>query len=113
MVISLSSSTSFAQQFAIVPFGRASSSRAVPSPIRRTLILVHHLPALAQLLLECREELVGIVARRNQQPLLDILLAEVDRLLEHPLDIIVGQPITRLDVDRMLAAGALIARCDI
>ena len=53
---------------------------------------------------------MGVVASYDQQALLEVLLTQIDGLFEHPLDFVVRQPVTGLDVDRMLAARALIAR---
>ena len=48
--------------------------------------------------------------RASQQlALLDVVLGVVERLLEHALDLLVGEAVGRLHLDRALAAGAQVA----
>src|SRR5262249_58429193 len=68
---------------------------------------------VAELLAQRPQDLLGVVASDDQEPLLKILLAQIDRLFEHPFDFLVRQAITWLDIDRMLAAGAPVPRADI
>ena len=45
----------------------------------------------------------------QQLALPDVVLGVIDRLLEHALDLLVGEPVGRLHLDRALAAGAQVA----
>ena len=47
---------------------------------------------------------LGLGARLGQQAGGHVLLGEIDRLLEHALDLFVREPVGRLHVDRALAA---------
>ena len=53
---------------------------------------------------------VGVDARLAELPLPDVVLGVVERLLEHALDLLVGEAVRRLHLDRPLAAGAQVAR---
>ena len=56
----------------------------------------------------CR--IVSASTRASQQlALLDVVLGVIERLLEHALDLLVGEPVGRLHLDRVLAPGAQVA----
>ena len=56
----------------------------------------------------CR--IVSASTRASQElALLDVVLGVVERLLEHALDLLVGEAVGRLHLDRALAAGAQVA----
>src|SRR5581483_12067572 len=77
------------------------------------LFLIGEFFIFHKLLMQRCQQLIGIIARSYQQALLDILLTAVDRLLEHPLDFLVGEPVAWLDIDGMFASRTLIAGSDV
>ena len=58
------------------------------------------------------QDRVGVDARLAQLALADVVLGVVDRLLEHALDLLVGETVRRLHLDRALAPGAQVGRRD-
>ena len=79
----------------------SSSSRAIVGELRR-----------AQRLLGRLDDRLGFVARVDQQARGEVGLGVLERVEQHPLDLVVGQPVRRLHLDRLLDVGAQLARGD-
>ena len=52
---------------------------------------------------------VGLVPGLDEQPRVDVRLGVVERVLDHPLHLLVGEPVGRLDLDRLPLLGAQLA----
>ena len=53
---------------------------------------------------------LGLVARLDQQPRGEVGLGVLERIEQHPLDLLVGEPVGRLHLDRLLDVGPQLAR---
>ena len=54
----------------------------------------------------------GLVARLDEQARREVGFGVLERVEQHPLDLLVGQAVGRLDLDRLLDVGAQLARGD-
>src|SRR5258708_26187301 len=76
--------------------------------------MVRNLPPGFVLLLfrERRQDRVCFASRFNHLPLPEIFFRVVVRLEQHVLDLLVGESVTRLNIDFSLLSAALLARRD-